>query len=157
MIEIRPYAAGDVLDLSVQAAQASEAQGPWRDRLRTRAPAGLAWSFAEGGQLVAIAGIEPEGCDPARAVAWALIGAPSRASWGRMLAFGRDRLAQARVRYRRISAEARADWRGANAALARLGFTLEAPCMAAYGRDGSDYALWAITRGGGNREAGHGR
>lgn len=153
MIEARAYQAGDVLALNVQGAQAGEAAGRWRDWLRTTRPAGEAWSFWRGEVLVCVAGIEPEG-DTGRAVAWALIGAPRRAEWGFLLRFGRERLTAGLRRYRRIVAEARCDWPSAQGALARLGFRCEAPVMAAFGPDGSDYALWAMTRRGDQR---HGR
>lgn len=121
--EKRPYRPGDLEELEPCEAHRPEWRIARASNWAGAVPPGLAWTFLEHGRVIAIGGFVVPAGRPHVAEAWSIIGLPSRASWGRLLAYAARALEAMAVP--RLEATARLDIPGAAAALERLGFERE--------------------------------
>jgi hypothetical protein len=140
----RPYRAGDMLKVDVQAAQADIAP-----QLAELAPdlepavieSGMAWTGLYQGQIVGCAGIQP--IWPGRANAWALIGPVPRHCWVKVTLKVRAEIAAAHAKgWRRIEATPADAFPAGRRWVELLGF--ERLCrLEAYDPFGNDHWLYA--------------
>jgi hypothetical protein len=144
-VQFRRYIAGDAALIPSRDALAAE-QDAVRDEFMTGAavPPGLAWTMTHRGMPVACAGFAPvwEG----RFIAWSLIGPIDMRQWAALAREVRARIAQLRAGglARRIEASAPIAYAPAGVWLKALGFEFEGVARA-YGPDGADYGIYAIT------------
>lgn len=145
-VSIVPYEIGDLLDIDPQAAQQCEQGERFRERWQASSPPGLSWTFRArrraGDVVIAVGGLAPLRGD-AVVEAWSLIGKPTLAEWGELVALAREALDAYPAR--RIQAVAYADHPQGARTLERLGFTLEG-VMRAFGPDGRDAMMFARVR-----------
>lgn len=142
MYELRPYQAGDVLSVPVQADQRGELVEGWRDQWRTRRPAGPALSLLRDGETLVCGGIEP--VTPWRGHFWLLASeSVGMSGWAKVMRAGRDLLAKSR--HHRIESVANLAAPRFAPFLERLGLHQEA-VMRRYGPKGEDYALFVFLK-----------
>lgn len=143
MIDVRPYAPGDIMDIDVQAMQTGELGANLFRRLRTRRPGGVSWTVRNrAGAVICCAGILPAWDGMGQA--WAAIGKPRRAEWGALVRLARHKID--RHAPRRLQAQAMLAHGGACRLLEKLGFVCETPDGMACYRGGDAYALYARIR-----------
>lgn len=146
-VQFRRYIAGDAALIPSRDALMAE-QDAVRDEFLTGAavPPGLAWTMTCLGMPVACAGFSPvwEG----RWIAWSLIGPIDLRQWAALARQVKAEISWMRdsVKARRIEATAPMDYAPAGVWLRNLGFAFEGVAKA-YGPDGADYGVYAITGG----------
>lgn len=144
-VQFRRYIAGDAALIPSRAALLAE-QDAVRDEFLTGAamPPGLAWTMTARGMPVACAGFAPVW--DGRWCAWSMIGDIDMRQWAALARQVKAEIGRLRrsVKIRRLEASAPMDYAPAGVWLRNLGFAFEGVAKA-YGPDGADYGIYAIT------------